>query len=162
MAQAEAELDTSHAPQKSGRKGLLIGGVLALILGGGGFYAVHSGMILGGHDSGAEPAPPPEAPVMPNIAFIPLDPILVSLGSGSHALRFLGQLEVDQPRLEEVTKLLPRVIDVLNSYLRAVEPVELEDPAGLMRLRAQMLRRIQVVVGEGRVRDLLIMEFVFN
>jgi flagellar FliL protein len=32
----------------------------------------------------------------------------------------------------------------------------------MARLRAQMLRRIQVVTGEGRVRDLLITEFVLN
>ena len=32
----------------------------------------------------------------------------------------------------------------------------------LVRLRAQMLRRVQMVTGEGRVRDLLITEFVLN
>ena len=50
---------------------------------------------------------------------------------------------------------MPRVLDVLNTYLRAVEVRDLEEPASLARLRAQMLRRIQVVTGEGRVRDLL-------
>ena len=58
--------------------------------------------------------------------------------------------------------LMPRVLDVLNTYLRAVEVRDLEEPAALARLRAQMLRRIQVVTGEGRVRDLLIAEFVLN
>jgi flagellar FliL protein len=29
-------------------------------------------------------------------------------------------------------------------------------------LRAQMLRRVQIVAGEGRIRDLLIMEFVLS
>ena len=56
----------------------------------------------------------------------------------------------------------PRVMDVLNSYLRAVEVSDLEDPSALISLRAQMLRRIQLVTGEGRVRDLLIMEFVLS
>jgi flagellar FliL protein len=32
----------------------------------------------------------------------------------------------------------------------------------MTRLRAQMLRRIQVVTGEGRVRDLLITRFVLQ
>jgi flagellar FliL protein len=31
-----------------------------------------------------------------------------------------------------------------------------------MRLRGQMLRRVQAVVGEGRVNDLLVMEFVLD
>jgi flagellar FliL protein len=57
---------------------------------------------------------------------------------------------------------MPRVLDVLNSYLRAVEVAELEDPAALVTLRAQMLRRIQLVTGPDRVRDVLITEFVLN
>jgi flagellar FliL protein len=57
---------------------------------------------------------------------------------------------------------MPRVIDVLNGYLRAVEPGDFDDPAILGRLRAQMLRRVQIVTGTERVRDLLIMEFVLN
>ena len=50
---------------------------------------------------------------------------------------------------------MPRILDVLNSYLRAVELADLEDPSAMVRLRAQMLRRVQIVTGEGRVRDLL-------
>jgi flagellar FliL protein len=61
-----------------------------------------------------------------------------------------------------VAALMPRVLDVLNTYLRAVQARDIEDPAALARLRAQMLRRIQVVTGDGQVRDLLITEFVLN
>ena len=61
-----------------------------------------------------------------------------------------------------MTLLLPRIVDVMNGYLRALDAAELENPAALVRLRAQMLRRIQIVTGEGRVRDLLITEFVLN
>ena len=45
---------------------------------------------------------------------------------------------------------MPRVVDVLNTFLRAVEPRDLEQPSALAPLRAQMLRRIQVVTGEGQ------------
>ena len=58
--------------------------------------------------------------------------------------------------------MLPRVVDVLNSYLRALEIKDLTDPMALPKLRAQMLRRINIATGQGRVRDLLIMEFVLN
>ena len=51
---------------------------------------------------------------------------------------------------------------MFNSYLRAVGMAELEQPSKLARLRAQMLRRVQMVVGKDRVNDLLIMEFVLN
>ncbi len=58
--------------------------------------------------------------------------------------------------------LLPRVLDVTNTYLRAVEVSQLEDPAALIRIRSHLLRRIQLVTGEGRVNDLLITEFILN
>ena len=77
-------------------------------------------------------------------------------------MRFSAQLEVPPDRVIEVEGIKPRIVDVLNGYLRAVETADLEDPAALVRLRAQMLRRVQIVAGEGRVSDLLIMEFVMN
>lgn len=160
MAEAETTENAAPAPDKPKRsaKGLLIGVGLALALGGGGFYAAYSGMlpIGGGH---AEPQV-----TVPEVAFVPIPAVLINLGaaaSGRH-LRFQGELEVEKPASADVTHLLPRIQDVLNGYLRAVEVSDLEDPSALIRLRAQMLRRIQVVVGEGRVRDLLVTEFVLN
>lgn len=151
-------------PKKKGKKGLFIGLFLALALGGGGFFAVYSGMILGSNDEehGAEENAP-VADLAP-VAFVPLDPLVISLGrmAENRHLRFRSQLEVDPQYLDDVTVLAPRVMDVLNSYLRAVSVTDLEDPAALVSLRAQMLRRVQLVTGEGRVRDLLVMEFVLN
>jgi len=57
MATAEATLE--EAPKKRSKKPLLIGLVLALVLGGGGFYATFSGLILGGgEDHASEEAAP--------------------------------------------------------------------------------------------------------
>ena len=73
-----------------------------------------------------------------------------------------SQLEVEKKYLTEVELLKPRVLDVLNSYLRAVEIRQLQDPGALLKLRAQMFRRVQIATGEGRVRNFLITEFVVN
>lgn len=142
---------------------MLIGVVLALLLGGASFYAVWSGFVLGPSEH-QESASEVVVPRMPDIAFVPVPPFLVSLGPGTDArhLRFQAQLEVNKAYEADVIMLLPRVVDVLNSYLRAVEPSELEESGALNRLRAQMLRRAQIVTGDGRLRDLLIMEFVLN
>lgn len=115
---------------------------------------------LGGASPEAGPAPAP----VPDIAFVALDPLVVSLGPGARSrhLRFTAQLEVTRKTEGEVRLLIPRIVDVLNSYLRAVSPADLENPAALVRLRAQMLRRVQIVTGEGRVRDILVTEFVLN
>jgi len=163
-----AESDNSEersGPAKRSRLPLLVGVVLALALGGGGFFAVYSGMIL------AAPAPTAEShDIVANtgqlqeVAFVPLDPLVINLGRGSASrhLRFRAELEVAPSAEAEVLGVLPRVVDVLNGYLRAVSLADIEEPAALIRLRAQMLRRVKMVAGEGRVRDLLIMEFVLN
>nr|WP_205911789.1 flagellar basal body-associated FliL family protein [Rhodobacter sp. SGA-6-6] len=143
---------------------MVLGLVLALVLGGGGFYAAWAGLILApaapDHAEAEEEKPGP----LPDIAFVPVEPVVISLGPGSFSrhLKFTAQLEVAKSYADEVTLLMPRILDVLNSYLRAVAVAELEDPAAMARLRAQMLRRVQIVTGEGRVRDLLVTEFVLN
>lgn len=160
MATAEATVE--EAPKKRSKKPLLIGLALALVLGGGGFYATFSGLIL---DGGTDHAEEDHAPgPLSGIAFVPLETIVVSLGpnSGSEHLRFTAQLEVVDSAASDVATLTPRILDVVNSYLRAIDTGSIEDPHAMARLRAQMLRRIQVVTGEGRVRDLLITEFVLN
>ncbi|OYX41648.1 MAG: flagellar basal body protein FliL [Rhodobacterales bacterium 32-67-9] len=160
---SEPEAVAEEAPKKKSKLPLILGLVLMLALGGGGFYAVYSGLILGNGDSAhAEAAAPVEA--LPDIAFVPIDPIVVSLGTdpSGRYLHFTAQLEVAKLSQPDVLLILPRIVDVLNSYLRAVEVKELEDPTALVRLRAQMLRRVQMVSGEGRVRDLLVTEFVIN
>ena len=160
MATAEATLE--EAPKKRSKKPLLIGLVLALVLGGGGFYATFSGMILGGGEDHAEEEAMP-GPLM-GVAFVPLETMVISLApdSGSEHLRFTAQLEVVDSAAADVTTRTPRILDVINSYLRAIDTASIEDPHAMARLRAQMLRRIQVVTGDGRVRDLLITEFVLN
>lgn len=161
-----SDVPQDDTPPKKSKLPLILGLVLAIAGGGGGFFAVSSGMI--GGSSGEESADSSEEEVkveeLPEIAFVALDPMIVSLptGSASSHLRFTAQLEVSPEYSEEVEALKPRVVDVLNGYLRAVSLDELSDPSVLVKLRGQMLRRVQVVVGDGRVRDLLIMEFVLN
>lgn len=160
MAEPEDPIEEGKTKKKS-KLPLLIGLVLAVVLGGGGFYATWSGMILApGSEHAAESEPGP----LPDISFVPVDPIVISLGAGGKArhLRFTSQLEVNKAATADVSLLLPRILDVLNGYLRAIDVAQLEDPSALVRIRAHLLRRIQIVTGEGRVRDLLITEFVLN
>jgi len=152
--------------ESGNKRGLLFGIVGALVLGGGGFYAAYSGLIdkQAGGDSqvaqSANQAEPPET----KVAFVELPRMIISLGKGAtnRHLRFSAQLEVAPKYRAEVETLTPRVLDVLNGYLRAVDARDVETPSALGRLRAQMLRRVQVVTGEGYVRNLLITEFVLN
>lgn len=149
------------APKKGSKLPLILGLVLFLALGGGGFYALYSGMILGPDHAAEGPA---LGAGLDDVAFVPIDQLTISLGEAaakSH-LQFTAQLEVNANRAKEVAGLSPRILDVINGYLRAVDTADLTEPDALVRLRAQLLRRIQMVTGQGAVRDLLVTQFVLD
>ncbi|WP_439110721.1 flagellar basal body-associated FliL family protein [Lentibacter sp.] len=159
-----ADDETSDDDQKKKSKlPVILGLVVALAGGGGGFFAVYSGALFGAENKAHE-VKQEEVEDLPDLAFVEVDPMTVSLqdnGQDRH-LRFRAHLETSGEYKADVELLLPRIVDVLNSYLRAVELDDLKNASALVRLRGQMLRRVQLVVGEGRVNDLLIMEFVLN
>jgi flagellar FliL protein len=152
--------DAAEAPPRSRKKLILISLALAAAGAGGGWFAASSGLLPFGTSDEETSAKPEER----GTVFVPVDPILISLGStGSNRhLSFRAQLEVPAAAAPEVAGLMPRIVDVLNSYLRAVDVREFDSPHGLIRLRAQMLRRVQIIVGDAKVNDLLVMEFVLN
>lgn len=162
-----ADVPPKKPSKKTSKLPLILGLVLAIAGGAGGFLAVRMGLLgVGGavaDTHAAEEAEPPPAPLQP-MAFVAIDPLIINLprASGREFLRFTTQLEVAPEHVAEVETLRPRIVDVMNGYLRAVEPADFEDQMILAQLRSQLLRRIQVVAGEGRVRDLLIIEFVLN
>lgn len=150
---------TAPPPPKRSMLRRLLPVVAALLLGAGGFAASWFGVIElpGGTETDA-----PEDPA--DFAFVPIHGLTVTLGprAQSAPLLFSAEIEVRPESLAAMMRMKPRFLDVLNSYLRALEPEEIAEPAALIRLRAQMLRRLQIVAGEGHVRDLLITEFVLH
>lgn len=170
MAQIEDMDQTTGTEAKRSKAPLMIGLVLALIGGGGGFYAAFNGLVpfLGAGDraqgSAADAAEEPPRADFADVAFVPIEPLVISLaGEGkTRHLRFRAELEVQRANESEILRLMPRIVDVLNTYLRALSVSDLEDRTALLRLRAQMLRRVQIVTGRDGINDLLIMEFVLN
>ena len=163
MTEQEETAETS--PPKASKIPMLIGLVLAVVGASAGFYVTWSGMLFGGSDTHQKTDVHHEKPAEKSaIKYVEIDPLTISLRPPAKAqyLRFRASLEVEAAAENEVAELMPRFMDVMNSYLRALEPSELEEAAALVRLRSQLLRRIQVVAGHDKVRDLLIMEFVLN
>ncbi|WP_112320724.1 flagellar basal body-associated FliL family protein [Oceanibium sediminis] len=155
---ADTTNDNGHPARKgSGLKALTAALLGAILAGAAGFGVTYTGVLdgIGG---------PEKVTVDRSYSFVPLDPLMISLGPDANArtLKFTAQLEVEPGAEAAVTAHVPRILDVLNTYLRAVDEAELADPGALPLLRAQMLRRIQIVVGDAPVRDLLILEFVMN
>lgn len=169
MTDENAEADDAPGPEKKSgsRLPLLLGVVGAILLGGGGFFAVYSGLLGSASDPESDAHAEAEKVVraeLQEITFVPIEQIIITLPTGAAArnLRFVGQLEVAPGQADAVEQLMPRIVDVLNTYLRAVDVEDVEAPHAATRLRAQMLRRVQVVAGDGLVRDLLITEFVLS
>ena len=158
----EAVGQEAEAPPKRGRGALVVGLLGFAMFAGGGFWVGWSGLLPlpGGGESASAVAPPPGA----DAVFVPLERLTVTLGpeAGSRLLRLGATLEIAPGEEAEARRLAPRALDALTTYLQALRAEDLERPAALPRMRAHMLRRLRLVMGEGRVRDLLITEFVLQ
>lgn len=184
--ETDAAREEGDGKKKGGKKPLVIGAAAMVLCGAGAFAAVSMmggaeapeahAEEEGGHDDGhggdehaeadahGEKDQGTGAPKMGSVAFVPVDPLTVSLAHGARPmhLRFTSQLEVPHARQEEVASLMPRIVDALGGYLRALEPDMLADRDAHLRIRGQMLRRVRLVVGPDAVHDLLVTEFVVN
>ena len=175
MNDASAALENAEEPTAKKSKAMLIGMLGAMLFGSASFYGIFSGLItlpFGATSSAAETQADRPADHNPrkteyaelSSSFIPMREIVVSLGPHSSAkhLKIVMSIEVDSDAEQQVKNLAPRIRDVLNTFLRAVDERDFEVPRAMTRLRGQMLRRVQIVTPPGSVRDLLIQDFVMN
>lgn len=96
--------------------------------------------------------------------FLVLDPMVISIqpiGRSKH-LRVSLVFETDDEGAEILLDNGFYVQDVLNTYLRSVDHTVLEDPSSMSHLRAQILRRIRVIVPDASVTNVLITEFILT
>ncbi|MEO0681542.1 MAG: flagellar basal body-associated FliL family protein [Pseudomonadota bacterium] len=163
---ARIDVDGGEGGAKRGGMLPLLAGLGALLLlGGGGFYATYSGLLALPFGGGSTPpeevayAAPMEMP-----SFVPIEQLTVSLGPEANAkfLRLSAALEVEPGSESDVRTLMPRILDVMNTYLQALDETDVERGAAMSRMRSHLLRRIRIVTGEGRVRDLLVTEFILQ
>ncbi|MGF1500239.1 MAG: flagellar basal body-associated protein FliL [Paracoccaceae bacterium] len=169
--------NAGEATEKSKSKLLLIALPVALIAGGAAFYGAYSGLLpLPGAgapemaDGVADESPmptelePARNDHMVPTAFVSLDPLIISLGPTANAdhLKITLTIEVAPEDAEAVEAVRPRILDVLNTFLRAVDEAVLENPQSMFRLRAQILRRVEFASPPNTVRDILIQEFVLH
>lgn len=159
----EGDDDEENAP--SALKTLLLSAASALALG-----AAAAGVAFFAPMGTPAPAPAAEAPPAKqtksyeDIVFVNLEPMVVTLGptARSKYLKISISIETTKDHVKTIEQLAPRFRDVLNTYLRAVDEKDLVEPYAMTRLRAQMLRRMQIAAPTDAVSDVLITEFVLN
>ena len=154
---------SAAAPPPKRSRALAVALVATVLLGGGSFAGIYTGLLpmpdeLIGGDAAEAAVPAVQA------AFVPLDEMVITLGPDAAARHLKVRLVIEvEPGAEEVVGAIsPRVMDVMNTFLRAVDEGDFEQPRRMMRLRAQMLRRVRMVAPAGTVRDVLVQEFVLN
>jgi flagellar FliL protein len=158
------------SPQKrlSGKKVILfvVLPLFALIAGGAGIY--YSGIFSkkehaeeGEHAAAAEEEKvDPHAPP----AFVDLPEILVNLQTGERRPSFLKlAITLELMKAEdqaELNRVMPRITDTFQTYLRELRADDLKGSAGIYRLREELLMRINTAAHPLRIRDVLIKEFL--
>jgi flagellar FliL protein len=145
-----------------GNKLILFGGigVLVLLLGAGSYFLFFSGDDKkdGKEVAEALPATPP------NITFYDMPDIIVNIQSADATPAYLKlsvSLELDS--VEEkagIDALKPRIVDQFQGYLRELRVDDLKGSAGVVRLKEELLRRINASAAPYRVRDVLLKQMI--
>jgi flagellar FliL protein len=146
-----------------GNKLILFGaiGAIVLLLGGGAAYF----FFFSGSD-----APDPKAvaealpPTPPNITFDDMPDIIVNIQSADATPAYLKlsvSLELDSAEEKAgIEALKPRIVDQFQGYLRELRLDDLKGSAGVVRLKEELLRRINVAAAPYRVRDVLLKQMI--
>jgi flagellar protein FliL len=137
--------------------------VLLLLIGGGGAGAYF--FLFKKHDDAGKMAKAEEAPLTPPlVAFTDMQDILVNIQSsdGTPAyLKLAVSLELDDDKEKTAFQpLMPRVTDQFQAYLRELRVEDLKGSAGVLRIKEELLRRVNVAAAPYHVRDVLLKEMI--
>ena len=90
--------------------------------------------------------------------------MLITVGSAP-ATRFLKMnisIITDASGAKAVAEAEPMLADAFNTYLRSIEMTDLEDPGFYPRMREQLTRRAELVLGDGVTDGVLITQFLLR
>jgi flagellar protein FliL len=159
---ATEEQATDQPAKASGKRKLILLAIpVVLALTGAGLW--FSGVLpnlLGmdrqtGHaeDAAAEP-----------VTYVELPEMVANLNSGTHRpsyVKLTARVEVPKSGdVEKVKASMPRLQDMLQTYLREMRPEELRGSAGTYRLREELLVRANAAVAPARISDVLFTQMI--
>lgn len=99
--------------------------------------------------------------------FFDMPELLVNMtGTADKAQNFLKlSLSLELPNAEATPKVqaaMPRIIDGAQVFLRELKLDDLQGSAGMLRLREELMRRINAAVAPVEVRDVLFKEIIIQ
>jgi flagellar protein FliL len=168
----EAEAGADAAEPKQGFVKKLLGNRKLLMIAGGGalllFLGIGAGLYFfvfsapGAQTRMAAAAPTPIVP--PTIAFYDMPDIVVNIQSADGTPAYLKvSVALELAAADEkaaLQALMPRVVDQFQSYLRELRVDDLHGSAGVLRLKEELLRRVNVAAAPYPVKDVLLKEMI--
>ena len=147
------------------KKIVLLGVLPVLALAGVGAVLTVSGLLGGGADeAGGEAMTVAGSRDAHQAVFYDLPQMLVNLNGGGRQSSFLKiQVSLELGSAEavpEVEAALPRIVDNFQVYLRELRPDELSGTKGLVRLKEELLVRVNRAVEPVTVYDILFKEIL--
>lgn len=169
----EGELEDQEgedSPSSSGGKKriLILLGAAILLVGGGAGAAWYAGALdplfaMLGAETVVEEESDQVRPVE-DAFFMNLPELLVNLNTGGRKPTYLKirislelDKESDQPNIERV---MPRIIDNFQVYLRELRVEDLKGSAGMYRLREELLTRVSAAAAPTQINDVLFKEML--
>jgi flagellar FliL protein len=163
---AKSEDGTPSPPKKGGKKKLMLIAIpVVLLLAVGGLW--FSGVLphLLGMGKKAEAAASAAAkPVPPSYVDVP--EMIANLNSANRKpsyIKLAARVEVPRPEdVEKVKAAMPRLQDIMQTYLREMRPEELRGSAGTYRLREELLARANAAVAPAKISDVLFTQMLIQ
>ena len=162
--------DIAPAKTKSSRRKLIVIGapvLLVVVLAGLWFSGILPGLLgmkrepkkVESRAEGSEAAAMPHAPI-----FVELPEMISNLDvSGRRAsfVKLKARFELAKPEDQAAfTTAQPRIVDLLATYLHETRPEQLQEHAGVDRLRAALIGRANAAIAPARVLDLQFSEML--
>ncbi|MGI9569832.1 MAG: flagellar basal body-associated FliL family protein [Desulfobulbia bacterium] len=128
-----------------------------LVLAGGGVFAASYLGILNGEDGG-------DSVISAPAVYYDLPDMVVNLSSNDRRAQYLKikvSLEAkEQKALAALDPVLPRIMDMFQTYLRELRTSDLDGSAGIFKLKEELLRRVNIAIYPSQVERVLFKEIV--
>jgi flagellar FliL protein len=152
-------------PRKFGKKTLILIAVPVLLaaVGAGLWFSGILPNLLGMHH---EPAHHDEAAGAEPPSFLDLPELVANLNGNPQRpsyVKIIARLEIPKADdVEKVRAVMPRLQDMMQTYLREMRPEELRGSAGTYRLREELIARANVAAAPARISDVLFTQMLIQ
>lgn len=156
---SSATADTAEPAKPKRRRWLVIGCVVTVCLIAAGVGLFLTGMVPRSYRPKTQ-----LSLAHPMATYIETPEMVTNLDVGPHRMSFVKfQCKIEVAKAGDqaaVTAAMPRIVDMLQTYVREMRPEELRSDVGMYRLHESLLGRAIVAVPDASVTDVLFEELI--